>query len=67
MNGVQLAGEGQHVDTTTSLDHAAPNCASRQTYKTVLSGRSRGVFQGKIHVHQVAQKTDGYQMNQRCC
>jgi Fe-S cluster assembly protein SufD len=64
MNGVQLVGDGQHADTTTSLDHAAPNCASRQTYKTVLAGRSRGVFQGKIHVHQVAQKTDGYQMNQ---
>ncbi len=64
MNGVQLIGDGQHADTTTSLDHAAPNCASRQTYKTVLAGRSRGVFQGKIHVHQVAQKTDGYQMNQ---
>ncbi|MGG5808966.1 Fe-S cluster assembly protein SufD [Falsiroseomonas sp. CW058] len=64
MNGVQLAGDGQHADTTTALDHAAPDCASRQTYKTVLSGRSRGVFQGKIHVHQVAQKTDGYQMNQ---
>jgi Fe-S cluster assembly protein SufD len=64
MNGVQLAGDGQHVDTTTALDHAAPDCASRQTYKTVLSGRSRGVFQGKILVRQVAQKTDGYQMNQ---
>jgi Fe-S cluster assembly protein SufD len=64
MNGAQLAGEGQVVDTTTSLDHAAPDCSSRQTYKTVLQGRSRGVFQGKIHVHQVAQKTDGYQMNQ---
>ena len=64
MNGAQMASDGQHVDTTTSLDHAAPDCASRQTYKTVLAGRSRGVFQGKIHVHQVAQKTDGYQMNQ---
>lgn len=64
MNGAQMAGNGQHVDTTTSLDHAAPDCASRQTYKTVLAGRSRGVFQGRIHVHQVAQKTDGYQMNQ---
>jgi Fe-S cluster assembly protein SufD len=64
MNGVQLATEGQHLDTTTALDHAAPDCASRQTYKTVLSGRSRGVFQGKILVRQVAQKTDGYQMNQ---
>jgi Fe-S cluster assembly protein SufD len=64
MNGAQMAAEGQHVDTTTSLDHAAPDCASRQTYKTVLAGRSRGVFQGRIHVHRVAQKTDGYQMNQ---
>jgi len=64
MNGVQLVGDGQHADTTTSLDHAAPDCSSRQTYKTVLTGRSRGVFQGKIHVHQIAQKTDGYQMNQ---
>lgn len=64
MNGVQLVSDGQHADTTTALDHAAPNCSSRQTYKTVLSGRSRGVFQGKILVRKVAQKTDGYQMNQ---
>jgi Fe-S cluster assembly protein SufD len=64
MNGVQLVADGQHADTTSALDHAAPDCASRQTYKTVLSGRSRGVFQGRIHVHQVAQRTDGYQMNQ---
>ena len=64
MNGAQLLRAGQHADTTTVLDHAAPDCASRQTYKTVLAGKSRGVFQGKIHVHQVAQRTDGYQMNQ---
>jgi len=64
MNGAQLLRDGQHADTTTVLDHAAPDCRSRQTYKTVLSGRSRGVFQGRIHVHQVAQRTDGYQMNQ---
>jgi Fe-S cluster assembly protein SufD len=64
MNGAQLLGAGQHADTTTFLDHAAPDCASRQTYKTVLAGKSRGVFQGKILVRQIAQRTDGYQMNQ---
>jgi len=64
MNGAQLLAGGQHADTTTFLDHAAPGCASRQTYKTVLAGKSRGVFQGKILVRQAAQKTDGYQMNQ---
>jgi Fe-S cluster assembly protein SufD len=64
LNGAQLVGDGQHADCTTFLDHAAPDCPSRQTVKTVLAGRSRGVFQGKIHVHQIAQRTDGYQMNQ---
>lgn len=64
LNGAQLGDGVRHVDTTTVITHAAPACASRQTFKSVLSGRSRAVFQGKIHVHQAAQKTDGYQMNQ---
>ena len=64
LNGAQLVADGQLADMTTALDHAAPNCASRQTVKTVLAGRSRGVFQGKILVRREAQKTDGYQMNQ---
>jgi len=64
LNGAQLLHGRRHADTTTAIDHAAPRCASRQTYKSVLGGASRAVFQGRIHVHQVAQKTDGYQMNQ---
>jgi Fe-S cluster assembly protein SufD len=64
MNTAQLAAGRALVDTTTALDHAAPDCASRQTCKTVLAGQSRGVFQGKILVRREAQKTDGYQMNQ---
>ncbi len=64
LNGVQLLGGQQHGDITTVVAHDAPNCASRQTVKNVLTGRARGVFQGKIEVARVAQKTDGYQMNQ---
>ncbi len=64
LNGAQLVDGDRHADTTTVIDHAAPECESNQTVKTVLAGRARGVFQGKIHVRQVAQKTDGYQMNQ---
>ena len=64
LNGAQLAADGQVADITTAIDHAAPDCPSRQTVKTVLAGRARGVFQGKILVRQAAQKTDGYQMNQ---
>jgi Fe-S cluster assembly protein SufD len=64
LNGAQLLGGVQHADFTTVVSHDAPCCASRQTVKNVLSGRSRGVFQGKIEVARGAQKTDGYQMNQ---
>ncbi|MBV9653020.1 MAG: Fe-S cluster assembly protein SufD [Acetobacteraceae bacterium] len=64
LNGAQMLGGTQHGDFTTIVSHDAPSCASRQTVKNVLSGRARGVFQGKIEVARAAQKTDGYQMNQ---
>ena len=39
-----------------------PHCTSRELFKGVLDGESRGVFQGKIIVSPGAQKTDGKQM-----
>jgi Fe-S cluster assembly protein SufD len=64
LNAAQVLAGSQHSDFTTVVSHAAPGCTSRQTVKNVLTGRSHGVFQGKIEVARVAQKTDGYQMNQ---
>lgn len=62
VKGAQLITGRQHMDTTVLIEHAAPNCTSNQTVRNVLSGSAVGVFQGKIHVHQTAQKTDGYQL-----
>jgi Fe-S cluster assembly protein SufD len=64
LNAAQIMGGTQLSDFTTVITHDAPNCASRQTVKSVLIGRARAVFQGRIEVARVAQKTDGYQMNQ---
>jgi Fe-S cluster assembly protein SufD len=64
LNAAQLLGGAQHGDVTTVVAHDAPRCASRQVVKNVLTGRARGVFQGRIEVARVAQKTDGYQMSQ---
>ena len=64
LNGAQLLAGRQVADFTSVVSHDAPRCASRQTVKNVLAGRSRGVFQGRIEVARAAQKTDGYQMNQ---
>jgi Fe-S cluster assembly protein SufD len=63
LNGVMLLQGSEHADTTLRVTHNAPHCASRQIYKTVLSDKSRGVFQGKIVVAKHAQKTDGYQLS----
>jgi Fe-S cluster assembly protein SufD len=62
LNGVNMLNGDQHGDTTIVIDHAAPHCASNQFYRTILDDKARGVFQGKVHVHQIAQKTDGYQL-----
>ena len=64
LNAAQLLGGTQIGDVTTVVVHEAPTCASRQTVKNVLTGRARGVFQGRIEVERIAQKTDGYQMSQ---
>lgn len=63
LNAAQLLTDEQHGDFTTVVAHKAPNCPSRQTVKSVLAGLARGVFQGRIEVDRIAQKTDGYQMS----
>jgi Fe-S cluster assembly protein SufD len=63
LNGLTLTTGSQHIDNHTTIDHAAPNCASHELYKAILEGSSRGVFNGKIFVRRDAQKTDAKQTN----
>jgi Fe-S cluster assembly protein SufD len=63
LNGLYMVGGDQHCDHQTRIEHAEPNCYSRELYKGLLDGASRGVFNGKVYVHPVAQKTDGKQEN----
>ncbi len=63
LNGLYMLDGEQHGDHQTQIIHAEPNCFSRELYKGVLDGRSHGVFNGKVYVHPIAQKTDGKQTN----
>jgi len=63
LNGLYMADGEQHVDHQTNIVHAQPNCFSREIYKGILSGSAHGVFNGKVYVHPIAQKTDGKQTN----
>ncbi len=63
LHGAYAGCGDQHIDTTTFVDHAVPDCTSREVYKGALDDNSRGVFQGKILVRKDAQRTDGHQLN----
>ena len=63
MKGVTIIGDRQHVDHYTLVDHAEPNCESHQDYKGIYADKSVGVFNGKIYVNQIAQKTNAFQKN----
>jgi Fe-S cluster assembly protein SufD len=55
--------EDQHQEIKTRINHNSPNCRSYQKIKNVLNDRSRGIYQGKIFVEKIAQKTDAYQLS----
>ena len=58
LRGVNLLAGDSHVDVTMVLDHTVPHTSSTEVVRNVVTGRAKGVFQGRINVHQVAQKTD---------
>jgi len=63
LNGLYVLDGAQHADHQTYVEHLAESCASRELYKGILDGASHGVFNGKVLVDPVAQKTDGKQTN----
>jgi Fe-S cluster assembly protein SufD len=62
-SGLYLVGDGQHVDNHTRVDHRTGPAASRQEYRGVLTGKARGVWNGKAIVHEGADGTDAEQAN----
>ena len=62
LSGLSLSKE-EHQEIKTQINHLAPNCKSYQKIKNVLESDSKGVYQGKIFVKDIAQKTDAYQLS----
>ncbi|MEW6436964.1 MAG: Fe-S cluster assembly protein SufD [Pseudomonadota bacterium] len=59
LRGVSLLRGREHADTTLFVRHSAPGCEGRQNFRYILDDEATGVFQGKIVVDRIAQKTDG--------
>ncbi|MBL8012550.1 MAG: Fe-S cluster assembly protein SufD [Candidatus Omnitrophica bacterium] len=63
LDGLYILSSSQQVDNHTLIDHRKPNCTSHQLYKGILNDQSHAVFNGKIFVRPIAQKTNSYQLN----
>ena len=57
VNGLYVADADRLVDTCTMIDHAMPDCASRQRYRGIVGIAGRGVFSGHNTVRPEAEKT----------
>ena len=63
LQSASFLNNSEHQEIKTRINHFFPNCKSYQKVKNVLDSESKGVYQGKIFVKDVAQKTDAYQLS----
>jgi len=63
INGLYMPQNDQHLDNPTTIEHAAPQCTSRELYKGIVNGNGRGSFDGRIIVRPGAFKTEASQTN----
>lgn len=52
-----------HQEIKTKINHLKPNSKSYQKIKNVLNDNCKGIYQGKIYVKDIAQKTNAYQLS----
>jgi Fe-S cluster assembly protein SufD len=58
LNGVYLARHSQHIDLHTSVEHEVPQGTTHQVYRGIVDDAARAVFNGRIHIHPQAQKSN---------
>ncbi len=63
LNGVFTPSHNEHIDNHTLINHLVPNCQSFENYKGIVKGNGVGVFNGKVIVHENAQKIEAFQKN----
>jgi Fe-S cluster assembly protein SufD len=61
--GLTLADGDRLADHHSVIEHRARGGTSRELFKAVLDGASRGVWAGRIRVLEGAMKTDAHQMS----
>jgi Fe-S cluster assembly protein SufD len=63
VNGVYLPRGNDHVDYHTCIEHRVPHCTSTETFRGIIGDEATAVFNGRIHIHRGASKTNAQLSN----
>jgi len=55
--GIYVPQGNQLVDFHTDIEHKAAHCTSNEVFRGIINDEAKAVFNGRIHIHQDAQKT----------
>ncbi len=57
LNGIYLPRGKEHIDYHTCIEHAVAHCSTDEAFRGIISDEATAVFNGRIHIHENAQKT----------
>ena len=63
LTGAYLGADGHHLDQQVTVEHEAPDTVSRQQFHGIGVGKSRNAFNGRIHIHPRATRSDAWLSN----
>lgn len=57
LQGVYLPRNNQMVDYHSNVQHWVPHCTTSEVFRGIIADSSQAIFNGRIYIHQDAQKT----------
>ena len=64
LNAFNISEDQNFSELRTEVLHLQPKTESRQLFKTIAADTSKSIFNGRIYVNAIAQKTDAGQLCQ---
>ncbi|KKO44968.1 cysteine desulfurase [Arsukibacterium ikkense] len=63
LNAIYLLGESEHFDLHSTIEHAKPHGSTEENVRGIVGDKANAVFNGRIHIHRGAQKTQAALQN----
>ncbi|MFM7121692.1 MAG: SufD family Fe-S cluster assembly protein, partial [Gammaproteobacteria bacterium] len=61
--GAGQSGPGADLELPIVIEHRAPDTTSEQRFHAIGAGKGRSIFNGRIHIHAGAERSDAWLSN----